>query len=68
MKKHMTRLVAAGALALLTMALPSCKKRCYRCQKDADVKMKCLDDYESKDGLEDIVDYLETQGYSCKKQ
>lgn len=68
MKRKTTRLVLAGALALLSMALPSCKKGCYECIKGADTEYVCSDDYSDKQHFNADLDYLKAYGYSCKKQ
>ncbi|MGQ2985478.1 hypothetical protein [Flavobacterium sp.] len=52
MRTQMTRLVAAGALALLAAVLPSCKKGCYDCSCQAygttEVYPICREDYDNQ--------------------
>lgn len=64
----MNRLVMAGALALLSMALPSCRKGCYECVKGPTTAYRCSDDYNDQKKFKAELDYFKSYGYKCKKQ
>jgi hypothetical protein len=68
MKQQATRLVLAGALALLGMAFPSCKKGCYECVKGSSKSYICRDEFPTQKAFTESLKSAKTWGYKCKHQ
>ena len=72
MKHKTTRLVAVGALALLSIVFPSCKDGCYKCDcsdvGDTNLHIVCSDDYDNHNLFKADLDYYDNVGCTCKKK